>query len=203
MVNLIGIAILLVLIVLASWYFLSKTEQSNPVIETRETTSTSALTTTITSDIANFLQRKFYINVSSGIGVTWFGNSTLRDVRDGFNAWQSATDNLIQFNEVNDSNADIIVEFTGELNKTPSTKTIGETFVRTGLIKGSIQIVPQGVPCRNSGILIHELGHIIGLEHNQTNRFDIMYSLQSYGCDQNISSYDAEEAKKLIEELIS
>ena len=203
MVNLIGIVILLVLIVLSSWYFLSKTEQSNPVIETRETTSTSALTTTITSDIANFLQRKFYINVSSGIGVTWFGNSTLRDVRNGFNAWQSATDNLIQFNEVNDSNADIIVGFTGELNKTPSTKTIGETFVRTGLIKGSIQIVPQGLPCRNTGILAHELGHIIGLEHNQTNRFDTMYPFQSFGCDQNISSYDAEEAKKLIEELIS
>ena len=204
MVSAILIVVVIILIAAGAFYFLSQTNKplTNELHkQTGTTTAISATTTTSTS--ANFLRRKFYINFSSGTGLIWFDNSTITNVRDGIYAWQYATNNLIQFTEVNNSNADIAISFTSGINQTATSKTIGETYSREGLIKGSIQIVPQGPPCRNIGIIMHEIGHIIGLDHNETNRFDIMYPLQSYGCDQNISSYDSEQAKKLIEELIS
>lgn len=204
MASTILVAVLIVLIAAAGFYFftqINKTLTTGLHKQTETTTTTSP--TTATSISTNFLRRKFYINIFSGTGLTWFDNSTLTDVRDGIYAWQYATNNLIQFTEANNSSADITIAFVSGINQTPTSKTIGETYSREGLIKGSIQIVPQGVPCRNVGIITHEIGHIIGLDHNETNRFDIMYPLQSYGCDQNISSYDSEQAKKLIEELIS
>ena len=199
MVSLAIVAVLIILLVFIGLYFLL-TNQNLPTTEFQTETTTSETTTTSST---NFLRRTYYINTTSGIGVSRFDNNTLKDVRNGFNAWQLATNSLIQFTEVNYSNASIEVSFVDELNRSTSTITIGETFVRSGLIKGTIQIVPQALSCRNTGIMIHEIGHIIGLEHNQTERSDIMYPLQNLACGQSISSYDAEHAKMLIEDLIS
>lgn len=204
MTSLISVVVISILIVAVGLYFFTQKNFTPAIKSSTETqTSTTVTSSATTSTVNNFLRRKFYINYSSGNGLIWFGNSTITDVRDGIYAWQTATNGLIQFNEVNDTNADITVSFVSGINQTTTTKTIGETYAKVGLIKGSIQIIPQGVPCRNVGIIEHELGHIIGLDHNQTNRFDIMYTFQSYGCDQNISAYDVDKAKNLINELIS
>jgi len=202
MVNRTASLALVILLILIGYYSLTWQNKTESTTITT-TSSTNPLSTTSTASLPNFLRRKFYINESSGAGLQWFSNDIIKNVRDGVYIWQYETDNMLQFYEVNDSNADIVIQFVSGISQNSTTKTIGETYVKTGLIKGNIQIVPQGVPCRNVGITMHELGHVIGLDHNTTNRFDIMYPLQSYGCDQNISSYDVVLAKQQIEELIS
>jgi hypothetical protein len=199
MANASAIILIIVLLAVIFYFFIN---QNFPTREFHQST-TSTTSSSIAINQSNFLRRKYYIDISSGKGLTWFGNSTINDIRTAFSDWQNVENNFIQFYEVNDSSAEITIQFVGGINQTTTTKTIGETYVSVGLIKGSIQFVPQGVPCRNVGIIEHELGHIIGLEHNETNRFDIMYPLQSYGCDQTISDFDVQQAHNFIEQLIS
>jgi predicted Zn-dependent protease len=201
MANASAIILIIILLAIIFYFFGNRNFSETEFQSTTSTTSTTSSSAAINQP--NFLRRKYYIDISSGKGLTWFGNSTINDIRTAFSDWQNAENNFIQFYEVNDSSADITIKFVSGINQSVTTKTIGETYVSVGLIKGSIQIVPQGVPCRNVGIIEHELGHIIGLEHNETNRFDIMYPLQSYGCDQSISDFDVQQARNFIEQLIS
>ncbi len=206
MANVYAVSLVVILLAIA-FYFFSNSNQTIPGATISQTPSSTETTTqnqtTTQIQPTNFLQRRYYINVSSGKGVTWFDNSTVSDVRSAFSDWQNAENGFIKFNEVDSPPADITISFVSGISQNATAKTIGETFVSLGLIKGTIQFVPQGVPCRNVGIIAHELGHIIGLEHNETNRFDTMYPLQSYGCDQSISQYDIDQAHLLIAELIS
>lgn len=191
-----------VLLALVSIYFWS-TFNSHKSVEPNQASSTTLLvsTTTTVSPVNKSLTREVFLDIKSGEGLPWFSNKTLDDVRSGMKIWEERTNHSIKFEEVRgESVADIAIKFSNYFNiSSPGKKTIGEAFVYLGEIRGTIYLSPSGASCRNQVRAIHEIGHIIGLNHS-TAHSSVMYPIES--CVQNITDDDARIAVELISQFV-
>jgi len=134
----------------------------------------------------NHMPLKVYLDRESGRDISWFGEDDLNDFRSATRIWEEKTDRTVSFVETNNrEEADIIVEWVRKLNVTRGIKIVGEggpSVIDTGLfnltIAGEIYLVPSDVSCRNVNRGLHELGHVLGLDHTD-DREDIMYPYES------------------------
>jgi len=194
---LIGVVATILLITL--WFFTSQVDLFSPTTTT-STTSTSVPVTT-TFPVAKSLTRETFLDVKSGEGLIWFTNSTVSDARTAMRIWEEKTNNLIKFEEIRgEPAADMVIKFSGSLNESnPGFKTVGEAYIYLGQVRGTIYVLPSSLPCRNQGRIMHEIGHIIGLNHSEY-YMSVMYPIES--CVQNITDEDGRAAIDLISQII-
>jgi len=190
--------IFLILFASLIWAFRGSNNLNKPV----QTTSTTAVPTTTTiSTKNNSLTREAYLDVKSGEGLLWFTNETISDVRTSMRIWEEKTNYMLKFEEVKgEPVADIVIKFTDSFNTSSTgTKTTGEAYIYLGQIRGKVYILPSSISCRNQVRTIHELGHIIGLNHS-ANYNSAMHPTES--CVQNITDQDAADAIQLISQFV-
>jgi hypothetical protein len=194
---LIGLVVTILLIAL--WTFTSQVDLFSPTTTT-STTSTS-LPVTTTFPVAKSLNREIYLDEKSGEGLIWFTNSTVNDARTAMRIWEERTNHLIKFEEIRgEAAADVVIKFSGSLNEsTPGFKTVGEAYTYRDQVRGTIYILPSSLSCRIQGRVMHEIGHIIGLNHSE-DYMSVMYPVES--CVQNITDEDARAAINIINKII-
>jgi predicted Zn-dependent protease len=167
------------------------------------TTTTLPQTTTTTALLAvnKSLTREVFLDVKSGEGLAFFSNATVEDIRAALAIWEEKINHVINFEEVRgESVADIVIKLSESFNaSSEGKKTVGEVFVYLGEVRGIIYILPSAMSCRNQIRAMHEIGHIIGLNHT-TAYGSIMYPVES--CVQNITSEDATAAIELISQFL-
>jgi len=134
---------------------------------------------------------KVFIDTASGNGLTFFDNATVEAVRNGMRVWEEKTNRTISFVETNRIDATVTINWT----KTLGGERIGVTYYTPGIISGSITLMPSGVLLRNQIRTMHELGHIIGLNHS-TDVMSVMNRYEHYLA--NITNEDAEQAISII-----
>lgn len=194
---LIGAIISILLVVV--W---ASTRQINSFSTTTTTsTTTSTVPVTTTFPVVKSLTREVYLDEKSGEGIIWFSNSTISDTRTAMRIWEERTDNLIKFEEIHgEAAADVVIKFSSSLNEsTPGFKTVGEAYTYRGQVRGTIYILPSSLSCRTEGRVMHEIGHIIGLNHSD-DYMSVMYPVES--CVQNITDEDASTAISIINQII-
>lgn len=198
--NKIPIFITLILLIISFLLLLSP----NYLNESQTTTTSFTTTTTSTAPLISenkSLTREVFLDVNSGEGIIWFSNSTVSDVRTAMRIWEEKANHLIKFEEIRgESAADIVIKFTNSFNvSSPGAKTTGEAFVYLGQIRGEIYILPSDLTCRNQVRAIHEIGHIIGLNHSSV-YMSVMHPTES--CAQSITDEDVAEAIRLISQFV-
>jgi hypothetical protein len=196
------IFLIIILLFATLWIYIAPANFHNPTT-TSSTTSTTSTTISVTTTFpaAKSLTREVFLDEKSGEGLIWFSNSTVSDVRTGMKIWEEKTNRLIKFEEIRgESAADLVIKFSGYMNEsTPGFKTVGEAYTYLGQMRGTIYILPSSLSCRNQGRAMHEIGHIIGLNHSTDYR-SVMHPIES--CVQNITDEDARTAINLIDQFI-
>lgn len=103
-------------------------------------------------------------------------------MRNAFSKWQNASGNRIKFQYTAKAKADIIVIFTDKTDGLESelggysTKTNGTTITN-----GEIKIASKSKLAKKHtntyiyNTMIHEVGHVIGMQHNSTKLSSVMY----------------------------
>ena len=152
----------------------------------------------------NHMPLKVYIDLESAAGLIRFSQEDVNDFRTAMINWEDETDGTISFIETGDEeNADITIEWARRLDDVGSIKTVGEggpVVVNTGLfnltVAGKITLVPGDASCKNVNIGMHELGHVLGLDHTDDPE-DVMYPFES--CSVKISAVAIQTIKELYE----
>jgi len=192
--------LILILLIISFLLLLNPNNLNKP-----QSTTTSSTTTTTTSipvtPQTKSLTREVFLDVKSGEGLLWFSNATVNDVRTAMRIWEEKTNQMIKFEEIRgESAADIVIKFSGSFNEsTAGMKTTGEAYVYLGQIRGKIYMLPSDLSCRNQVRAIHEIGHIIGLNHSSV-YMSAMHPTES--CVQNITDEDAAQAIELISQFV-
>jgi predicted Zn-dependent protease len=191
------------LFTLTFWLFKNLiTNNSLPTTSTTTIpTTTSTTTTTKIPEAKKYLTREVFIDMKSGESMLWFSEKTVEDVRAAMKIWEEKTNHIINFEEVRaEQVADVTIKFSESFNaSSPGKKIIGEAYVYFGEVRGIIYIQPSAISCRNQVRAMHELGHIIGLNHS-TDYKSVMYPIES--CAQNITEEDAKIAINLIKQFL-
>jgi len=143
---------------------------------------------------------KFFIDTES------CKSDTIKDMNDAAAIWQNDTQGTISFLFVNNSaDAQVNVQCERKLSREKEGRviieTIGETrprVINTGLynltIEAEVAFLIRSVQCIQPIVHLHELGHVLGLGHNE-NPKSIMYQYES--CDQKITSDIVSTLKEL------
>lgn len=197
------VAFFVIIFILSTSFFLGS-KIFNNFVQTTSTTSITVATQTPTTTIYTknkSLTREVFLDTKSGEGLLWFSNETISDVRASMKIWEEKTNHMVKFEEVRgESVADIVIKFSGSFNiSSAGVKTTGEAYIYLGQIRGKIYILPSSMSCRNQVRAIHEIGHIIGLNHSSVYT-SVMHPTES--CVQNITNEDAAEAIRLISQFI-
>ncbi|MBI2084300.1 MAG: matrixin family metalloprotease [Candidatus Aenigmarchaeota archaeon] len=133
------------------------------------------------------------------------------DFRNAMIIWETSTNGLMSFREVEGDSADITVEWVKTL-KEKSTDNIGDTelsYVNVsygGVIKNAaIELLSKSGPRKlndndMTNLALHELGHAIGLQHTD-DKTNIMYPVLVVPSDGIIRISDGE--RRLLEEVYS
>ena len=115
-------------------------------------------------------------------------NLTLYNLRLAFSQWENATRGKVRFVQANNSPEEgIIIEILPSLvNFTKGRETIGEAapvYYDLGsyslIVGGRMLIFPLYGGAENRVTLVHEIGHIMGLDHN-SNPHSVLYPTNIY-----------------------
>ena len=139
-------------------------------------------------------------------------NTSLQLIREGIDTWNKEAAGLIKFTEVADpEKAHFIVRYATageykEKNTSAITVTLGEAkldVINTGLFNlvrsAEMLYTPTSSECENKITIIHELGHVLGLDHDNTTtpQISIMNSSISEGMERELSYRDIQRVRTL------
>lgn len=115
-------------------------------------------------------------------------NLTLENLRYAFDEWENATRDRVRFVQVNESpEQGVMIEIVPSLvNFSMGKETIGEaapTYYQFAdysvIVGGDMKIFPLYGGSENRVTLVHEMGHIMGLDHNN-NSHSVLYPWNAY-----------------------
>ena len=196
-----------------SVFYSVKTEVKNFSLELPEPqptiTQTLTTTTTFTSQFNYSLQLSHPLIAEN---VRWArmpirvfidpscSKSKIESIREAMRIWEEVTDHLIKF-ELVEKNYQVLIKCSNLLEESAGYSAIGEakpTLIYTGYFhlieNASIVFLKRRISCVKPIVELHELGHVLGLDHVNDSK-NVMYSYEK--CDQTIPNYTVATLKKL------
>lgn len=151
---------------------------------------------------------RYYMDVSSGAGLSGFGEDDPEYVRQAMRTWEEKTNGVVSFQEVDsETDAEIVISWFPSLSDTPTSRVVGEggptkaveTEGRyTLLAGGEIFLLPTDNKCVGVNRPVHEMGHVLGLGHAPPGYGDIMYP-NELDCRQNITQVTVDAINSIYE----
>ena len=126
--------------------------------------------------------------------------SKVESIKKAMQIWEEVTNHLIKF-ELVEKDYQVLIKCSNLLEESEGYSAIGEakpTLIWTGhfhLIKNAtITFLKRRISCVKPIVELHELGHVLGLDHVNDSR-NVMYPYEK--CDQTIPNYTIATLKKL------
>ena len=140
------------------------------------------------------------VNVQDGADVAGYRASYSQDLKSAFDQWQKMTDQKIRFEMVSAEKAAIKISWTDDIKEMMSSTEAGHTEVVPD-DKGILQVTMKLLTKEMNGaqmsdayathMMLHEIGHALGILGHSPNSSDIMYSTINPG-DVNDKLSDAD-----------
>lgn len=157
----------------------------------------------------NHVPIRFYMDTSSGEGLTGFDSEDLEYVRTAAKVWEEKTGGVVSFVEVADpEEAELVISWSASLTQMTGGRVVGEggptRAIETGgkytlLEGGEVFLIPTENRCVGVNRPVHEIGHVLGLGHAPAGFGDIMFS-KEISCNQNITGVTVRAIEILYEE---
>lgn len=145
------------------------------------------ISTSRSNDSGNYIKEIRYVKWTSMPIKVWVESGIYSaSAKKAFMQWQSKTQNVVSFNFVDKpQEAQITVYFKPSIDKAPSGDALGVTRVYTDNkniarkaqmdIKSITQTGVKQTPNQIYAVVLHEVGHALGMDGHSKNQYDVMY----------------------------